>query len=184
MELDRTGEENPLRAGLRRDLAAEPCSMVIFGASGDLTRRKLVPALYNLHLDRLLPGAFAVVGRGTPRDDPTRPLPRSLREGVEAHSGGIDEEPVGRTRVGHLLRDDREHVEGYRKLGEHLDRLDRERGTGGNRLFYVSTPPSAFPGIVERFGPGRDSTSRGTGGSWAASCSRNRSVTTSNPPAS
>ena len=53
---------NPLRVGLRREHGAEPCSVVIFGASGDLTRRKLVPALYNLHVDRLLPPGFAVVG--------------------------------------------------------------------------------------------------------------------------
>ena len=53
--------DNPLRTGLRRDRGAPPCSIVIFGASGDLTQRKLVPALYNLHADRLLPGAFAVV---------------------------------------------------------------------------------------------------------------------------
>ena len=63
----------------------EPCTVVIFGASGDLTQRKLVPALYNLHLDGLLPKSFAVVGvsrREMPRDG----FVESLREGVEAHS--------------------------------------------------------------------------------------------------
>ncbi|MDQ6833523.1 MAG: glucose-6-phosphate dehydrogenase, partial [Chloroflexota bacterium] len=53
---------NPLREGLRLQRTPEPCVMVIFGASGDLTRRKLVPALYNLTRERLLPGGFTVVG--------------------------------------------------------------------------------------------------------------------------
>src|SRR5579884_484693 len=57
-------EPNLLRQGLRRDRTAGPCAMVIFGASGDLTSRKLVPALYNLALQRLLPAEFAVIGVG------------------------------------------------------------------------------------------------------------------------
>ena len=54
--------ESPIRLGLGREGGADPCTVVIFGASGDLTRRKLVPALYNLHVDGLLPSAFAAVG--------------------------------------------------------------------------------------------------------------------------
>ena len=166
MELDRTGEENPLRAGLRRDLAADPCSMVIFGASGDLTRRKLVPALYNLRLDRLLPGAGAVVGAAR-REMSNEAFAASLRKGVETYSRrGIDDSLWDELASGISYVTTENSVEGYRRLGEHLDRLDRERGTGGNRLFYVSTPPSAFPGIVERLGQA-GLNQPGTGGSWA-----------------
>src|SRR3954466_12753534 len=58
-----TEEKNPLREGMPSgDRTAGPCALVIFGASGDLTRRKLLPAVYNLALSRLLPGGFAVVG--------------------------------------------------------------------------------------------------------------------------
>ncbi|MGH9808566.1 MAG: glucose-6-phosphate dehydrogenase, partial [Terriglobia bacterium] len=53
---------NPLRAGLRMQRTPEPCTLVIFGGAGDLAHRKLLPALYNLHLDGLLPPRFAVVG--------------------------------------------------------------------------------------------------------------------------
>src|SRR6266567_5528984 len=54
--------ENPLRTGLRLEKTAEPCVVIIFGASGDLTKRKLVPALYRLSQERLLPAEFAIVG--------------------------------------------------------------------------------------------------------------------------
>ena len=54
--------ENPLREGLRLERTPEPCTMVIFGASGDLTKRKLVPALYSLAQQNLLPGGFSIVG--------------------------------------------------------------------------------------------------------------------------
>jgi glucose-6-phosphate 1-dehydrogenase len=159
-------EENPLRVGLRRDLVAEPCSMVIFGASGDLTRRKLVPALYNLRLDGLLPGGCAVVGaaRSEMSDES---FSRSLREGIEAHSRRkLDESLWEELSSSISYATTANSAEGYRKLGQHLDRLDRERGTGGNRLFYVSTPPSAFPGIVERLGAA-GLNRPGKGGSWA-----------------
>ena len=56
--------ENPLREGLRLERTPEPCTMVIFGASGDLTKRKLVPALYSLAQQNLLPGGFSIVGSG------------------------------------------------------------------------------------------------------------------------
>ncbi|HET7076232.1 MAG TPA: glucose-6-phosphate dehydrogenase, partial [Chloroflexia bacterium] len=60
--MQRPTTTNPLRAGLRQQLTPEPCTIVIFGATGDLTQRKLLPALYNLALDGLLPGAFNIVG--------------------------------------------------------------------------------------------------------------------------
>src|SRR6266850_3121369 len=62
--------ENPLRQGIRLEKTAEPCTVVIFGASGDLTKRKLVPALYRLVQQRLLPAEFAIVGQArTPMTD-------------------------------------------------------------------------------------------------------------------
>ena len=141
--------ENPLRVGLRRDRGAEPCTIVIFGASGDLTQRKLVPALYNLHLDRLLPTGFAVAGVAR-REMSDEAFVTDMREATRRHSrramteqswaeiaGGLSYVTVGSQK------------QDYRRLAEHLDRLDRERGTGGNRLFYLATPPSAFPRIVK-----------------------------------
>ncbi len=158
--------DNPLRAGLRRERGAEPCTVVILGATGDLTRRKLLPALYNLHLDRLLPGSFAVVG--VARSETTlSALGASLRRGIELHSRrGLHEDVWSQITQGLSYVMDDGSAASFKKLASELTRLDRERGTGGNRLFYLATPPQAIPGIVRRLdeaGLNRP----GAGGSWA-----------------
>ena len=144
---------NPLRVGLRNERAPEPGAIVIFGASGDLTRRKLVPALYNLYLDRLLPGALAVVGvaRRNLSDDE---FAESLRKGIESHSrrrleSGLWKEIASRISYVSTTFDD---SDGYRRLAEHLSVVDRQQGTEGNRLYYLATPPSAFSVIIEQLG--------------------------------
>jgi glucose-6-phosphate 1-dehydrogenase len=141
-----------IRAGAQPP-PSHPCAMVIFGASGDLTRRKLVPALYNLLLDGLLPERFAVVGAAR------RPLTgeqfrEGLREGIQGHSRRpLDDEVWRRLAAGitYFPVDDQD-PESYARLAAHLEAVDRERGTEGNRLFYLSTPPSAFQPIVRGLG--------------------------------
>ena len=122
---------------------------MIIGASGDLTRRKLVPALYNLQLDGLLPDAFAVVGVAR-TDAPRDKIVAQLREGTAEHSRRPIEDAAWAKlaeRISYLCVGNDEA--GYRLLGEHLDEIDRRHGTAGNRLFYLSIPPSAFPPVVE-----------------------------------
>jgi glucose-6-phosphate 1-dehydrogenase len=159
--------ENPLRAGLSRSSAAEPATVVIFGASGDLTRRKLVPALYNLLLDGLLPASLALVGVAR-REKSDESFAGELREGIEQFSrrpldSRLWDEAQGRVFYVQSSFDD---DDGYRRLAERLDAIDREHGTEGNRLFYLATPPSAFPVIIERLG--RAGLNRpGAGGRWA-----------------
>ncbi|MDX1389468.1 MAG: glucose-6-phosphate dehydrogenase, partial [Acidobacteriota bacterium] len=159
--------ENPLRAGLTRPKGVEPATVVIFGASGDLTRRKLVPALYNLVLDGLLPASFALVGVAR-REKSDADFAGELREGVENHSrrpldSKLWEEAAPKiSYVATTFEDD----DGYKRLADRLDAIDREQGTEGNRLFYLATPPSAFPVIIERLG--RAGLNRpGKGGRWA-----------------
>jgi len=158
---------NPLRAGLRDERAVEPGVVVIFGASGDLTRRKLVPALYNLGLDRLMSGSGAMVGVAR-RDIPNEAFAEQLREGIEKHSRRpldpeVWKEAVPRISYVSTTFDD---LDGYRRLGEHLDDIDRRLGTEGNRLYYLATPPSAFPVIIDRLG--KSGLNRpGKGGRWA-----------------
>jgi len=144
--------DGEVRAGSQQR-ASDPCTMVIFGASGDLTQRKLVPALYNLLLDGLLPESFAVVGAAR------RPLgdeqfKEQLRAGIEGHSRRpLDEEFWKRLSAGiSYVAVNNDDPESYRRLGEHLDTVDANRGTEGNRLFYIATPPSAFPVIVQGLG--------------------------------
>ena len=142
---------NPLRIGLRDERAALPSAVVIFGASGDLTHRKLVPALYNLALDRLLPGGGELVGVAR-RDITEHAFADGLREGIERHSRRpLDAEVWAELapRISYVSTTF-EDIDGYHRLAKHLASLDRDRGTEGNRLFYLATPPSAFPVIIER----------------------------------
>jgi glucose-6-phosphate 1-dehydrogenase len=77
--------QNPLREGLRLQRTPEPCALVIFGASGDLTRRKLVPALYNLDLEQLLPNSISIVGMAR-RPISTDEFSNQVRDGFNAFS--------------------------------------------------------------------------------------------------
>ena len=126
---------------LIQERSAPPATLVIFGASGDLTRRKLLPAVESLARHNRLPEQFALVGVArTPMADADfaasalggRNLAdkRQLRDGIRYVSGGYDD------------------PETYKRLGEVLDELDAQRGTAGNRLFYLSTPAEAFEPVI------------------------------------
>ena len=127
---------------------ADPCALVIFGASGDLTHRLLVPALYNLAVEGLLPEAFALVGVARSdwtsaafADDLARSLPKFATR-------DIDQKAV-RKVLGCVayVRGDPNDDATYSKIGRELSRIERERGTQGNRLFYLATPPAGFAPI-------------------------------------
>jgi glucose-6-phosphate 1-dehydrogenase len=144
---------NPLRAGLRMHRTPPPCAVVIFGATGDLTHRKLVPALYNLQRERLLPPGFSVVGfaRRDWSDDFFR---GGLRENTEKHSRSGVEEDVwqGFAEGISYVRSSFDDPAGYQALAERLAELDEHRGTGGNRLLYLSTPPESYEEIIRQIG--------------------------------
>ncbi|MFA5043299.1 MAG: glucose-6-phosphate dehydrogenase [Kiritimatiellia bacterium] len=146
--------QNPLREGLRLQRAPEPCAMVIFGASGDLTKRKLVPALYNLDLEQLLPNSISIVGMAR-RPIATDEFRSRMREGVNAFSRKRPVDPAAWDNfAGHIeyFQGDFDDPAAYRRLGELLERLDAERGTAGNRLFYLATAPDYFSVILEQLG--------------------------------
>jgi glucose-6-phosphate 1-dehydrogenase len=142
--------------------------MVIFGATGDLTRRMLAPALYNLARQRLLPVGFSVVGAAR-RPLDTQSFRRTLREAIDRHSRSGAVEPA----IWESLVDNIDYLQvefgdgaGYRRLAERLAALDRSRGTRGNRVFYLATPPSAYPEIVERLGAAGLNRSPEESGGW------------------
>jgi glucose-6-phosphate 1-dehydrogenase len=143
--------ENPLREGLRLQRTAEPCTVVIFGASGDLTKRKLVPALYSLARQNLLSTGFSVVGTArTPMssEDFRTAMHKGLAELSE--DGPPDESVWSSFALGlFYVPTDAEKPASYEALGELLERVDRERGTAGNRLYYLSTPPAQYGPIAK-----------------------------------
>ncbi|MGB6743436.1 MAG: glucose-6-phosphate dehydrogenase [Terracidiphilus sp.] len=130
----------------------EPGILVIFGASGDLTKRKLLPALFHLRQANLLPKQFAIVGVAR------RPLgdefAADMREGVVEFGGADASDPkldefVQQVSYFALNFDD---PASYAGLKAELDRIGKERNIGGNRLFYLATAPEFFAGIIENLG--------------------------------
>jgi glucose-6-phosphate 1-dehydrogenase len=147
-----TEAENPLTAGLER-LPVPPTTLVIFGATGDLARRKLLPALYNLAHDGALPERFNLVGvsrkekahedyraeceqaiRQFSRRKPDEDVLKALLEHVKYVPGVFDDDSV------------------YAELQKVLDGFEREAGEPLNRAFYLATAPTFFPVIVEELG--------------------------------
>jgi glucose-6-phosphate 1-dehydrogenase len=144
---------------------ADPCCLVIFGASGDLTHRLLVPALYNLEVLGLLPEAFALIGVARSesssdafRADLEKSLPRFATRKIDAAA------------VKKLLacvayvQGDPDDPQTYEKIGRELARIEAERKTDGNRLFYLATPPAGFAPIGGHLG--ESGLAREANGAW------------------
>ncbi|WP_257454545.1 glucose-6-phosphate dehydrogenase [Archangium lipolyticum] len=133
---------------------AEPCTFVLFGASGDLARRKLLPALYHLALEGHLPPESAIIGAALPVMS-TEQFRASMREAIECAPGARPvDEAAWRTfsRRLHYLSMDLSSAEDYRRLGHMLERVDREHGTHGNRVFYLSLAPTLHAQTVHHLG--------------------------------
>ncbi len=132
---------------------ADPCCFVIFGASGDMAHRLLVPALYNLAVGGLLPEAFAIIGvaRAEKSDEDFR---ADLENGLRQFAiGKIDGDIAGRLlSCVSYVGGDANDAATYRKLGKVLERIERGRDTHRNRLFYLATPPAWFAPIGRRLG--------------------------------
>ena len=146
----------------------QPCAVVIFGASGDLTRRKLLPGLWNLHMERRLPQGFSVVGAArTPKSN--EEFRAEAREGAIKHSRFRDLDPkeweAFAAAISYVpVQYDR--LEDYKALERHLGRLCDERGSCGNQLFYLSTPPSGYEEIIRQLGAS-GLAAKGAVGGWS-----------------
>jgi glucose-6-phosphate 1-dehydrogenase len=155
-------QENPLLEGLGPRRTPEPCALVIFGASGDLTRRKIFPALYALAYRRLLPERFAVVGtaRSEWSDHEFRDrMEHAVREfGRDDFKQEVWDWLADATQYLPMDFSDESRAD---ELMSRLNRVDEERGTSGNRVYYFAVPPQAMPTIVK--GLGRRRTKKG----WA-----------------
>jgi glucose-6-phosphate 1-dehydrogenase len=150
-------EKNPLREGLRLPVVPDPCALVIFGASGDLTRRKLFPAIYSLAARSLLPERFAVVGVARTEETDAEFKARMKDAVREFGRDKLDERVWRRLASGmHYLGADIAGGDGEDELLDLLAELDRGRGTAGNRVFYLAVPPAAFSILVEKLGRRRN----------------------------
>lgn len=134
---------------------ATPCALVIFGASGDLAKRKLIPAIYELARQSLLPKDFVLVGfaRTDKTDDEYR---KECRDAIKqfARSKPVDDAVWQRVEqaVYYVHAHDYGDRAAHEKLAARLRELDAAHGTQGNRLFYLSTPPNTFQPIIECLG--------------------------------
>lgn len=144
--------QNPLEEATRVSKVADPCIVVIFGATGDLTARKLLPALYNLARERQLPAHFACVGFAR-REKSHEDFRKEMQEAVSQFSRvkPLDAK-LWKEFSEKLYYHKAEFHEdgGYESLRSFLEELDKKYGTKGNRLFYLSTQPSFFPLVVEK----------------------------------
>jgi glucose-6-phosphate 1-dehydrogenase len=138
---------NPLAEGLRRERRAPPGVLVVFGASGDLTSRKLMPALERLSRRGLLPPGFAVIG-----------IARTEMDDEEFRKRMLDAVPDAGPAWGELVKrfryvaGDYGHPDTFEALRQVLDGLDRERGMPGHRTYYLATVPTVFAEIADALG--------------------------------
>ncbi len=139
---------------LAGDHTLPPCAFVLFGATGDLTRRKIIPALFSLAIQGRLPESFVIVAFAR-RDKTDASFRSELRDSVTklaAHldvSGGVWDAFAEKI---FYLRSNLDDAEGYRRLSERLDSLDAEHDLGGRRLYYLATPPDNFRGVIGQLG--------------------------------
>src|SRR3989440_4528900 len=161
-----TQKPNPLREGLGTRTVPQPCTVVIFGATGDLTMRKLIPALYNLAADGELPPAVAIVGFARrPKTD------EQFRKEQEESSKKFSRQQVrdeiwdGFAQALFYHQSEFHDANGYKTLAERLEKIDKERGTDGNRLFYLAVAPDQFEPILKNLKAARLTESRD--GGWA-----------------
>jgi glucose-6-phosphate 1-dehydrogenase len=131
----------------------DPCAFVIFGVTGDLAHRLVIAALYNLQASDLLPEKFCVVGiarKGMTGDA----LREDLLKGLKQYATRPVDDAIAQKLLNCVtcIEADPSEPESFDRMKDELDKLEQARGTGGNRLFYLATPPSAFAPIAEQLG--------------------------------
>ncbi|MFL6230072.1 MAG: glucose-6-phosphate dehydrogenase [Pyrinomonadaceae bacterium] len=139
---------------MRLERTAEPCCIIIFGASGDLAKRKLIPALFRLSQQRLIPAEFAIIGAARTAME-TAEFRTRMREAVEEFSDGqpVDEQVWNSfaEKLSYLTLDIGTPAD-FQQLGALIEQVDAQQGTHGNHLFYLSTAPTLYAEAVKQLG--------------------------------
>src|SRR5215475_7480117 len=143
-----------VRTGVSYGGVTDPCAVILFGASGDLAKRKVIPAMYDLAVHNSLGERYAIVGFArTPMSDD------SFRSTVGEAAKGISEVgPIDPAKWDafasnlHYNAGDYGDPSAYDALCKRLEQLESEKNLGGNRLFYLSTPPEVYPEIIKNIG--------------------------------
>ncbi len=140
---------NPLREGIASRLAPEPCTLVIFGATGDLTHRKLIPALYNLAAEGALPPSITIVGFAR-REKTSSEFRSELEASTRKYSRTPVDDDLWNSFASSIIyhRSPFDDASGYESLAREMIQEDLKRGTGGNRLYYLAVAPDQFPVIL------------------------------------
>src|SRR6202521_4942342 len=141
-------------SGSENSSVSEPCTVVLFGASGDLAKRKVIPAMYDLAIHNSLGPRYTIIGFArTPMTD------ESFRAALAEAAKSISEVgPIGPKQWDefaanlHYTEGEYDDPESYARLAKCLEDLEAAKNLGGNRLFYLSTPPEVYPHIVEQLG--------------------------------
>ena len=144
---------HPFLTGLSKHRGANPTILVIFGASGDLTQRKLIPALYNLGVDNLLPSDFTLIGFGR-KEIPNPEFRQFARDAVETFSRrGLDKDIWERIEPNiEYLAGSYDDLNAFQRLHDRVHEIEAEHDRQFQLLYYISTPPSVFEPIVTNLG--------------------------------
>ncbi len=132
---------------------SDPCAIVMFGASGDLARRKLLPALFDLAKHSCLAPKFCLLGFARTKmsdDEFRRTADEALAKGKTAQEDG--DKRKGFVNQMQYFTGNYDDPEAFKRLGQKLEELDRDQQLGGNRLFYLATPPDVYPHIIDQLG--------------------------------
>ncbi len=147
-------DPNPLAESTRIERMPDPCTMVIFGASGDLTKRKLIPAIFDLARQGMLPTGFTIVGVG--RTEMSHDSFRDYMLGAMKEFGRLEESEsvLWQTFAKCLfyVTADSANPDEFVKIKQQLIKIDSDRRAGENYLFYLSTPPNMYAPIVHHLG--------------------------------
>ncbi|HEY9425030.1 MAG TPA: glucose-6-phosphate dehydrogenase, partial [Microterricola sp.] len=162
-----TADSNPLRssADYRLNRIAGPSGLIIFGVTGDLSRKKLMPAVYDLANRGLLPPGFGLVGFAR-RDWADQDFMQVVHDAVKQYARTEFREEVWQQLAQGIrfVPGTFDDENAFAQLKETIDELDRERGTMGNHAFYLSIPPKAFPQVTEQLS--KSGLAAGKDGAW------------------